>query len=52
MFYSNPGKRRKIVMESLLQNCAEQIFYIVLGLIIAKLGRGDILNCDFFFRIE
>jgi hypothetical protein len=37
-------------MGILLQNCAEQIFDIVLGLTIAKLGRGDILKCDFFFQ--
>jgi len=35
-----------------LQNCAEQIFEIVVGVIIAKLERGDILNYErvLFFK--
>jgi hypothetical protein len=28
----------------LLQNCAEQVFDIVVGVKIAKLGRGDVLK--------
>ena len=35
--------------EIILQNWADQIFEIVPGVIIAKLGRRDILNCDKFF---
>jgi len=44
------GKGVKLRWEILLQNSSEQVFNIVQGFIIAKLGRGDILNCDFFFK--